>query len=103
MAEVDPDDETTDRWIVRCYRFDEDRRERRHCVVAAYEREQEMLSRMGVEAERLEERRAAGIADPSEHITGILQRAGHKQHEDERRLQARLSRPGDDVWFNYRP
>jgi hypothetical protein len=88
---------------VYCYRFDPERRERRHCLVAAYEREREMLRRIDVEAARLEERRTKGTAHPSEHLTGSFKPAGHKQYEDERRLRERLSHLGEDRWVNYRP
>ena len=37
VAEVDPDEDTIARWVVAHYRYDADRRERRHVVVAAFD------------------------------------------------------------------
>jgi hypothetical protein len=41
VAEVDPDDDSIRRFIVRHYRYDPDRHERRHVVVAAFDSERE--------------------------------------------------------------
>jgi hypothetical protein len=41
VAAVDPDDDTICRYVVRHYRYDPDRHERRHVVVAAFDNESE--------------------------------------------------------------
>jgi hypothetical protein len=41
MAQVDPADDSIKRFIVRHYRYDPERRERRHVVVAAFDNEPE--------------------------------------------------------------
>jgi hypothetical protein len=103
MAEVDPEDDTIQRWIVYWYRFDPARHERRHCVVAAYETEREMISRMDVEAANLEAKRAAGLADQSEHLSGSEKGRGYKQRADEQRLTEKLGLPRPQLWLNYAP
>jgi hypothetical protein len=41
MARVDPDDDSRRRYIVKHYRYDPERRERRHVVVAAFDSRRE--------------------------------------------------------------
>lgn len=90
VAQVDPDDDTRERWIVYCYRFDPARHERRHCVLAAYDTEQEMWRRMSDEADELAARKRVGLAGLAEHLTGAHKEAGHKLRADEARLARKL-------------
>ena len=46
MAEVDPEDDSIRRFIVRHYQYDPRRHERRHVVIAAFDNEREMWARM---------------------------------------------------------
>lgn len=80
MAEVDPDDDAITRFVVRHYRFDPARHERRHVVVAAYDSDREMrrhIERLGAE---LAQRRAAGErVDRREHASGTCLRPGDRE------------------------
>lgn len=78
MAEVDPEDDAIERFVVRHYRYDPDRRERRHVVVAAFDNEPEFMARIHQESHALDERRASGgQVDPRGHITGVVLEPGH--------------------------
>lgn len=92
MGEVDPDDDTVHRWILYCYRFDPARHERRHCVIAAYDNSHEMRQRMDLEAQRLNERRASGVAEAAEYLTGSHMEPGHKDRAGEQRRAWKLWR-----------
>ena len=41
MPSVDPDDDSTRRWVLRHYKYDPDRRERRHVTVGAFDTKRE--------------------------------------------------------------
>jgi hypothetical protein len=87
VAEVDPDDDCLRRYIVCWYRYDSARRERRHCVVAAYDSEAEMLDRFAVESQNLRSRQRSGDADDFEHISGQVKKPGAKAEADANRLR----------------
>jgi hypothetical protein len=73
MAEVDPEDDAIDRYVVRHYRFDPERRERRHVLDAAYDNDREMRRHLERIASELARRRAAGErVDRREHATGSV-------------------------------
>lgn len=74
---VDADDDSIRRFVVRHYRYDPDRHERRHVVVDTFDTEAEFLA--GIEAVRagIEARRAAGgCVHPTEHASGITYEPG---------------------------
>ena len=97
MPEVDPDDDTIEWYVVRHYRYDHQRSERRHVVVAAYDNEQEFEARIQQESDLLENRRASGESvDPREHVTGDLRQAGHAHLAANGRLVKRAFSHG--VW-----
>lgn len=78
MAEVDPENDAIERFVVRHYRYDPDRRERRHVVVAAFDNEPEFMARIDQESRALDEQRASGAnVDPREHITGVVLEPDH--------------------------
>ena len=80
MAEVDPDDDAITRYVVRHYRFDPERHERRHVVVAAYDNEREMrrqIERIGAELARW--RDAGEPVDRREHASGGVVRPGDRE------------------------
>ena len=76
VAEVDPDDDAVDRWIVHWYRYDPHQRERRNTVVAAFDNELEFLLRVGETHAELQRLQAEGRAERVERISGGLERAG---------------------------
>ena len=70
MPEVDPDDESIVRWAVFCHRIDPAVGYRRHMLLAAFERESEMVTRMDEEHGLWTARMAAGEADEREWFSG---------------------------------
>ena len=71
VASVDPDDDAVARYVVTHYRYDPDRRERRHVVVAAFDNPDEFHADIDLRAEQLRIRRARGEdIDRLERITG---------------------------------
>ena len=77
MAEVDPDDDSIDWWIVWHYRFDPQRRERRHVFVAAFDSAREMEARLHEEQVRLDAAKAIGDAEPQEWLSGGRKEPGY--------------------------
>lgn len=77
MATVDVTDDSVRRFVVRHYRFDPTRRERRHVIVEAFDNAREFevcLTR--VTADIMDRRSAGERVDPSEHASGIVREAG---------------------------
>jgi hypothetical protein len=89
MARVDPADDTIRRYVVRHYRYDPSRRERRHVDVAAFDDESEFQEFMFHLMGELEELKHAGDAEPSEHISGVIKQAGYQATQSARRLEWR--------------
>ena len=104
MAEVDPDDETVERHVVFWFRYDAVRRERRHCVVAAYDNGAEMSRRMDAEHAVLQKRQESGTSEDVEHISGFVKEPGYAASRNRERLDEHLGRAADGVvWLNYAP
>ena len=95
MARVDPGDDSIERFIVRHYRYDPQRRERRHVVVAAFDNEREFRACMeGVQAEIRRRREAGEPADPSEHASGVVYEPGYLRRAANGHLVTRAFRHG---------
>lgn len=78
MAQVDPEDDSIKRFIVRHYRYDPQRRERRHVVVAAFDNEHEMWASMEEIGAEIRRRREAGEeVDRGEHASGVVHEPGY--------------------------
>ena len=78
MAEVDPNDDTIRRFVVRHYRYDPLRRERRHVVVAAFDNEQQFLAAIEQIRADIEQRRQRGEdVDAREHASGLVYEPGY--------------------------
>ncbi len=78
MAMVDPENDSITRFVVMHYRYDPDRHERRHVVVAAYDNEDEFDGAFAALAAHIRQARAAGEdIDPREHATGQVLEPGH--------------------------
>ena len=87
MASVDPFDESIDRWVVRRYRFDPERNERRHVPEIAFDNSTEMeeyVLRASVELHELQQNRQA---DDREHYSGVHWEPGHRRRMDARRVE----------------
>ena len=75
VARVDPEDDDIERFIVRHYRYDP---QRRHVVVAAFDNEPEFLACMKSVRAEIERRRDGGEpVDPREHASGIVHEPGY--------------------------
>jgi hypothetical protein len=72
MAEVDPEDDTIERFIVRNYAYDPMRRERRQIEVAAFDNEADMLKRLREGISETDGRKARGEAADGERWTGVV-------------------------------
>ena len=95
MAELDPDDDTLLRYVVRRYAYDPARHERRHQVVAAFDNEAEFNALIDSLARGLRASRAAGEAiDPQEHITGVVLEPDYKRRQADGRLLRRAVEHG---------
>ena len=78
MAQVDPEDDSINRFIVWHYRYDLQRHERRHVVVAAFDNEREMWARMQEIGAEINRRRDAGEeVDRGEHASGSIHEPGY--------------------------
>jgi hypothetical protein len=78
MAQVDPEDDSINRFIVWHYRYDPQRHERRHVVVAAFDNEREMWARMQEIGAEIKRRREAGEeVDRGEHASGSIHEPGY--------------------------
>ena len=87
MASVDPFDEDIDRWVVRRYRFDPERNERRHVPEIAFDNSTEMeeyVLRASIELHQLQQDRRA---DDREHYSGVHWEPGHRERMNARRLE----------------
>lgn len=90
VARADSDDDTLRRFIVRHYRYDPERRERRHVVVAAFDSRREFTACMAKASEQIERRRSAGEhVDPGEHVSGVVHEPGYGRRAANGRLVIR--------------
>jgi hypothetical protein len=90
MAAVDPDDDSIRRYVVRHYRYDPDRHERRHVVVAAFDRQSEFKAYLEATAATLGARRENGEdVDPREHVSGVVYEPGYHRLQANGRLLRR--------------
>jgi hypothetical protein len=95
VAQVDPNDDTRRRFVVRHYRYDPARRERRHVVVAAFDNEPEFLAcieRVGAE---IGQRRQRGQdVDSREHASGVVHEPGYRRRAANGHLISRAIKHG---------
>jgi hypothetical protein len=95
VAVVDPDDDTVARYVVAHYRYDADRRERRHVVVAAFDNPDEFHADIHARAEQLRARRESGEdVDRLERITGRTFAAGYRRQQRDAHLLKRAIEHG---------
>jgi hypothetical protein len=80
VARVDPDDDSIYRWVVRHYRYDADRRERRHVVVAAFDNAEEFHADIEQRAAQLRAgKECRDDVDSAEYISGITHQPGYRR------------------------
>jgi len=87
VAEVDPDDDSIGRYIVRHYAYDPARHERRHQTIVAFDDRMEFEAHIHDANARLRILRAAdGDLDPLEYYSGVFKPAGEDHHQRLRRI-----------------
>lgn len=95
MAKVDPDDDSIRRWVVRHFRYDPDRRERRNVVVAAFDNDREFHEEIEKRSAWLRARKERGEdIDPAEGISGQMYEAGYRRLQVNARLLRRAVEHG---------
>jgi hypothetical protein len=95
VARVDPGDDSIQRFIVRHYCYDPQRRERRHVVVAAFDDEQEFRACIDSVQDGIEARRERGEpVDPREHASGVVQEPGYLRRSANGHLVQRAIKHG---------
>jgi hypothetical protein len=95
VARVDPEDDTIRRFIVRHYRYDPGRRERRHVLVAAFDNKREFHACIKSVQEEIEGRKSRGEhVDPREHVSGIVHEPGDRRRAANGHLVMRALRHG---------
>jgi hypothetical protein len=100
VAVVNPDDDTVRRYVVLHYRYDPDRHERRHLVVAAFDNESEWDACLVATDAALGARRDSSEAvDPHEHVSGTVYEPGYRRLRENGRLLRRVAEHG--VWPNW--
>lgn len=85
------------------YRFDPDRRERRHVVVAAFDNHEEFISLVETIQADIDRRTEAGeFVDENEHASGSIREAGHRRAAAYGRFVERSLRRGvtPGTWLN---
>lgn len=92
---VDPDDDSIRRYVVHHYRYDPERHERRHVVVAAFDNEKEYKLCIDETAAALRRRKSSGdVSDAREHVSGTVYEAGDRQRQANARLVQRAIEHG---------
>jgi hypothetical protein len=95
MAQVDPENDNIHRFIVRHYRYDPERRERRHVIVAAFDNEPEFQACMQEVAAEIRRRRENGEnVDRREHASGSIYEPGYLRRAANGHLLSRAIRHG---------
>src|SRR5215469_18582738 len=95
MPRVDPEDDSIERFIVHHYRYDPQRRERRHVVVAAFDNEHEYRACLDSVHDEINARRGRGEqVDPTEHASGIVHEPGYLRRAANGHLLTRAMRHG---------
>jgi hypothetical protein len=69
---VDPDDDSIRRYVVSSYRYDPDRHERRHVIVAAFDTKREFKACLADVHAEIEARMERGEpVEPNEHVIQV--------------------------------
>lgn len=97
MSRVDVGDDSIRRFVVYHYRYDPERHERRHVLVAAFDNELEFEASMGSIRADIERRQAAGEpVDRNEHPNGRIYEPGQLRRAATGHLVRRMMEHGVD-------
>jgi hypothetical protein len=97
MPSVDPDDDSIRRWVLHHYKYDPDRRERRHVPVGAFDTKREFEAAYDRAQHELADR-ADGGSDPREYISGSRLDPGDQARARVGRFVRRSMEHGVDPW-----
>lgn len=87
---MDPDDDSIRRFVVSCYRYDPDRHERRHVIVAAFDTKREFKACMEeVDADIRGRQERGEPVEPNEHVMGVELKPGDRRKQQDARLAER--------------
>lgn len=95
MAEVDVNDDTKIRYVIRHYKFDSTRNQFRHIIVKAFDNKREFekeLSRLS----KVSENQHGETKDLREHFSGIIIQPNHLTRMSRQHLIKRMIRHGVD-------
>lgn len=96
MGQVDPEDDTIWRWVIRHYRFDPSRNERRHVVVAAYANKAEYDLELDQYCSRIRAGISAGTRSQREHVSGMAIHPGYRAEQARAHAVRRAMKHGAD-------
>jgi hypothetical protein len=97
VGKVDVGDDSIRRFVVRHYRYDPERHERRHVIVAAFDNEAEFLGLMEAIRGDIERRRSSGApVDRNEHSSGTVYEPGDCQRAATGHMVRRMLEHGVD-------
>jgi len=95
VGKVDVSDDGIRRFVVRHYRYDPERHERRHVLVAAFDSDREYEDCLASVEAAIGARRASGErVDPREHASGTVREPGDDALAAKGRLVSRALRHG---------
>jgi len=98
VAKVDGGDDSIRRFVVYHYRFDPERPERRHVLVAAFDKKREFEACMASIRTDIERRATAGEpVDRHEHSLGRIYEPGHLRRAATGHLVRRMMEHGVDL------
>lgn len=83
---IDPNDDSIDRWVISHYRYDPERRERRNMVVACFDNRRASMKFFDRANSELKVAQSEGRADKKERITGARLKAGYRAEINQRKL-----------------
>ena len=97
MGRVDIEDDSIRRFVVRHYRYDHDRHERRHVVVDVFDNEAEFLALCEQIAADIDRRKATGQpVGHNEHASGLVYEPGDRARAATGHLVRRMLEHGVD-------
>ena len=84
VGTVDPNDDSSHRYVVWHFRFDPSRNERRNVVVAAFDTQEEFFADLGARQVELAELKRHGLAEMQELLGGYVKPVGYAKMHSQR-------------------
>ncbi len=96
MVAVDPEDDSIRRWVIHQYRYDPQRRQRRHVLVRAVDNPRDFEGALSQLHGQIERERTSAKSDPAEHVTGTVWEPGDRARATTGHLVRRALEHGAD-------